>query len=351
MTGSPILSTTEAHIILGKRIEEHDGSAWDAKPFGSKGLPLEELRYRAGIAVFEDGHSCGETAKMFGVSISFVSKWSRIFKARVVVNKENDRKCLRRNAFKSLSNRPEKVEIRVDDGTRQSIIDTRRRYPFFGSAKIKARLGLDIACSTIDKILRKAGLLIKGKDRQRDKTYGSFERDHAFSMVQIDYKSWNRGSIHTMFVLDDASRAILGYSVSDRQSSAETIDLLERTFGFWHIRPDQILSDHGTEFYSVRGGKGRSGLAVWCRDNGIDLVHGRVRHPQTQGKIERSHLSAVKEMDSFGPTGTLDEFRDTLGRWVEFYNTQRPHQALDYDVPINRLMERMESEDREAFIS
>lgn len=350
MTGSPDIGYAEAVIILGDRMNEHPGSVRDTKPFGSKGIPLEELRYRAVLAVDEDGHSYGQVAERFGVSKSFVSKWVRVHKARKVVNEKHHDSCLRRNAFRSLSNRPKKVEIRIDDAVRKSIVDIRKRFPFFGSAKIKAHLSLDIACSTIDKILRQAKLLVPGKRRQRSKTYGRFERNDSFSMVQIDYKSWNRKRFHSMFVLDDASRTILGYSVSDRQSSDDTIDLLERTFGFWNIRPDQILSDHGTEFYSVRGGKGRSRLAVWCRDNGIELIHGRVRHPQTQGKIERSHLSAMEEIGHFGPTDTIDEFRETMGRWVEFYNTQRPHQALDYDYPINRLLERMDPEDLESFI-
>lgn len=350
MTGSPDTGYAEAVIILGDRMNEHPGSVWDTKPFGSKGIPLEESRYRAVLAVDEDGHSYGQVAERFGVSKPFVSKWVRVHKARKVVNEKRHDSRLRRNAFRSLSNRPKKVGIRIDDAVRKSIVDIRKRFPFFGSAKIKAHLSLDIACSTMDKILGQAELLVPGKRRQRNRTCGRFERNDPFSMVQIDYESWSRKGSHSMFVLDDASRTILGHSVSDRQSSDDTIDLLERTFGLWNIRPDRILSDHGTEFCSVRGGKGRSRPAVRCRDNGIELIHGRVRHPRTQGKIGRSRLSAMEEMGHFGPTDTIDGFRETMGRWVEFYNTQRPHQALDYDHPMNRLLERMDPEDLESFI-
>lgn len=350
MTGSPDIGYAEAVMILGDRMNEHPGSVWDTKPFGSKGIPLEESRYRAVLAVDEDGHSYGQVAEGFGVSKPFVSKWVRVHRARKVVDEKHHDSRLRRNAFGSLSNRPKEVGIRIDDAVRKSIVDIRKGSPFFGSAKIKAHLSLDIACSTIDKILRQAKPLVPGKRRQRNRTYGRFERNHSFSTVQIDYRSWSRKGSHSMFVLDDASRTILGHSVSDRQSSDDTIDLLERTFGLWNIRPDRVLSDHGTGFCSVRGGKGRSRPAVWCRDNGIGLIHGRVRHPRTQGKIGRSHLSAMEEMGHFGPTDTIDEFRETMGRWVEFYNTQRPHQALDYDHPMNRLLERMDPEDLESLI-
>ena len=48
---------------------------------------------------------------------------------------------------------------------------------------------------------------------------------------------------------------------------------------------------------------------------------GRVRHPQTQGKIERSHGTAVKELGNFGSMETVEEARGTVARWVKFYNT------------------------------
>lgn len=350
MTGSPMMNKDTANKILGKRRYDHEGSKWDDKPMGKKGIPNMSLRIKVSRAVIDGGYSYGKAAKMYGVSRSYVYKWSLVAKARNSLNTKFRDVCKADNAFRSVSNRPNRIREFVSEDTRMRILDQRIRYPFMGSAKIRRSLGIKHACSTIDRILRKSGLLVPGKKRRRDKTYGSFERDVPFDMVQIDYKSWKNGA-HTMFVLDDASRTILGYSVSDRQSAYETIDLLRSTFEFWRIKPRQILSDHGTEFYSVRGGKGKSKLSQWCRENDIELIHGRVRHPQTQGKIERSHRSAVEEIGSFGPIDTINVFRETMSKWVEFYNTERPHQALGYDVPLNMLLEGMDEEDRDSFLS
>lgn len=48
---------------------------------------------------------------------------------------------------------------------------------------------------------------------------------------------------------------------------------------------------------------------------------GRVYHPQTQEKIEMSHGAVIKELGNFSPMETVEEVRETVVRWMEFYNT------------------------------
>ena len=158
MTKSPNLSIVQANKILGKRKEQHDGSKWDSKVIGSQDLPLKQLRYKVGVEVVEDCHPCREVAKTYGVSKSFVSFWSRIYRARKRLNKRDHHDCPMENTFQSFSNRPHFVIEIVPEEIRLSIVKVRRQYPFFGSAKIKAFLGLELAVATIDKILLKAGI-------------------------------------------------------------------------------------------------------------------------------------------------------------------------------------------------
>ncbi|MDR1690771.1 MAG: transposase family protein [Candidatus Methanoplasma sp.] len=83
--------------------------------------------------------------------------------------------------------------------------------------------------------------------------------------------------------MDDRSRCILEWRVDDHQSSENVTELHERTFVFWKIKPRQILSDHGTEFYSLRGGRGRSALDLWCGKNGIEHIFGRSEASRHRG--------------------------------------------------------------------
>ena len=82
-------------------------------------------------------------------------------------------------------------------------------------------------------------------------------------------------------------------------------------------------------------------LDRWCEANGIEHIMGRVGHPQTQGKIERTHGSAKRELCYFGLMDTLENARETIMRWIDFYNSERPHQALGYERPAERLMAKL----------
>ena len=65
---------------------------------------------------------------------------------------------------------------------------------------------------------------------------------------------------------------------------------------------------------------------------GIDHIMGRVRHPETQGKMERTHRSASEEIYVFGSMETLEAATITFDKWVYYYNWERPHQSLDYST-------------------
>lgn len=347
MTGNPVLLRAEAYKIIDMKINQKLGSKWDSKVHTDTKLKYPDLRHKVGEAVVRGKMSVRRAAETFSVSTGFVSKWSRIFECRDNLNSDYH-KCTKQ-VFLSTSNRPKKVVSPIRDEIREKVVELRKKYDFLGSAKIKRMLKLNVSCSTVDKVIREEGLAGKLVRRARNKTYGKFERQHPFSMVQIDYKHWGEG-ICSIWIIDDATRMILGHHVSDHQSAEDVIELLESTFEFWHIKPQQILSDHGSEFYSIRGGKGRSRLDRWCKEKGIQHILGRVRHPQTQGKIERSHRSAITEIEAFGSMETLDAARETISKWVAFYNTERPHQALGYECPFDAFVEKLEGDCLSSFV-
>lgn len=361
MKRSPEIRKADAYKIIDHRMSsfgengELCGSKWDQKAYGKQEIPLVDLRYRVGSAVVDDKKSVTEVTKKFGVSRGFVSRYAKYYRSYRKV-KEISRKDVSKDIFRSVSNRPKEVRPIISKRMTDEIIRIRKTFPFFGSAKIRIHLRETfsgckerIPClASIDKILRKHGLMDRKKNRVFGKTYGSFERKKSLDLLQIDYKDWGRDEsgklICSIWVLDDSSRAILGATVSDGHSTDDVIELLEGVVARFG-KPKQILSDHGTEFYSIRSGKGNSKFDIWCKENGIEHIMGRVKHPQTQGKIERSHGSAIREILHFGKMDTLEHARETIMRWIEFYNTERPHQAIDYEYPLIRFFTNLESMD------
>ncbi len=320
-----------------KILEDRDGdlgSRWDDKIHVPSGKTYPDLRYAVGNAVVRGKKSCRDTAGIYHVSLGFVSYWSRVYRARDETNSPYGGTKYNRiseSVFRSLSNRPRRIVRPVQKEIRDAVVERRRKYPFEGAARIKAGCGLTASPATINKVLRREKLIGDPKPRRRGKTYGSFERPWTMSLLQLDFKHWNY-EVKSIWAMDDRSRYICGMRVTDSTSAAAVVDLMEEVVARYGS-PAQVLSDHGSEFYSIRGGKGRSAFDRWCRENGIEHITGRVRHPQTQGKVERSHRSAEEEIPHFGSMATPEEAAETVRKWVQYYNWERPHQALDYKTP------------------
>jgi transposase InsO family protein len=88
-----------------------------------------------------------------------------------------------------------------------------------------------------------------------------------------------------------------------------------------------ILTDHGREFRGTETHPYELYLAL------NDLKHKRtkVRHPQTNGFVERFHRTAKDEFFAIALRETFYESVEALqtdfDRWLVHYNTERPHQG------------------------
>jgi hypothetical protein len=74
-----------------------------------------------------------------------------------------------------------------------------------------------------------------------------------------------------------------------------------------------------------------------CRERGITHRLTGVRCPTTTGKIERFHKTLRAELFTGQRFQSLAEAQQVLDRWVESYNTARPHQALGMATPAERF--------------
>ena len=75
----------------------------------------------------------------------------------------------------------------------------------------------------------------------------------------------------------------------------------------------------------------------------LDIRHilARIRHPQTNGKLERLHGELQRKVhrfkDAAGPPCTGAPFgvrkieKDPVARFIHWYSYERPHESLDWD--------------------
>lgn len=83
--------------------------------------------------------------------------------------------------------------------------------------------------------------------------------------------------------------------------------------------PIQILSDHGTQYWS---NDADSRFTNFCKKHGIENILGSTGKPTTQGKIERFFQTFERHYSKFND---LNGFR-------EYFNN-KPHRSLGYSTP------------------
>jgi hypothetical protein len=99
--------------------------------------------------------------------------------------------------------------------------------------------------------------------------------------------------------------------------------------------PEAFFVDNGTPWGDASGERWTR-FAVWLLKLGIAVVHSRPYHPQSRGKNERFHRTLKAEVFALKCFRDLAEVQQAFDRWRTTYNLDRPHQALDQEVPASR---------------
>jgi hypothetical protein len=74
-------------------------------------------------------------------------------------------------------------------------------------------------------------------------------------------------------------------------------------------------------------------VAVWLLKQGVILRYSGIRHPQTQGKVERFHQTLKRRTKHRGEPTTMTEWQRWAVAFRQEYNYERPHEALDQKTP------------------
>ncbi len=217
----------------------------------------------------------------------------------------------------------------------ERVVELRRCYPDWGARKLAVLLereGARLTRSTIHRILLRRDL-IHPADRH-DVADERFERCRPNELWQMDFKSpkgWNAPT-GPLSVIDDHSRYLLVLQQTGSTRGDLVREQLQSVFCDCGV-PEGMLMDHGIPWWSARSPMGTTELAVWLMKQGIRLHWSGIRHPQTQGKVERFHGEMERALRHRGwqdkpPQQWLDEFR-----WE--HNQVRPHEALQMRTPAS----------------
>jgi transposase InsO family protein len=238
------------------------------------------------------------------------------------------------------SRRPHSSPTQTDRATEDRILAVRDAHPAWGARKIACCLERDgvkaPACSTVHQILRRHDRIVPppgGAAAQQ-----RFEMPAPNLLWQMDFKGWmplgNGGRCHPLTILDDHSRYDLCLEACANEQGGTVQDRLQLTFRRYGL-PEAFFVDNGTP-WGDSSGQRWTRLGVWLLKLGIAVLHSRPYHPQSRGKNERFHRTLQAEVFALKRFRDLGEVQRAFDAWRTTYNLERPHEALDQDVPASR---------------
>lgn len=254
------------------------------------------------------------------------------------------------------SRRPERIQ-RIAPEMEQKIVAYREQYPALGAVKLHRMMenegyeGLPSA-KTFNNVFKRNGLITREASLKATPCR-RFERGQPNDLWQGDFLGHfpleNGERCHPLNILDDHSRYNLCIEPMRGETFEEIQPVLERLFKA-NGKPAAFLCDNGNPWGTAQS-TGYTRFEVWLMDQGILTIHGRPRHPQTQGKEERFNQTMRRELLRRSPPRDWAEAEAKFNEYREFYNETRPHHALNLDTPSQhyRRSDREYSEEVEAW--
>ena len=240
-------------------------------------------------------------------------------------------------SMSDVSRRPHTSPYKTPEDIEMLILQVRADNPGWGARTIQdvlVKAGyMNVPCAkTVNNILKRHGC-IAPEESQKRKPFIRFEKELCNQMWQADFKGEFRmidnNYCYPLDILDDHSRFAI--KVEPRLSTANVvIPVFTEAFREFGL-PNSILTDNGAQFAGFK--KGYTKFERWLMDLDIQPIHGRIKHPQTQGKIERFHRTMKQELLKHTPISDIDDAAIKLAAWKDKYNNIRPHEALGMKRP------------------
>jgi hypothetical protein len=140
--------------------------------------------------------------------------------------------------------------------------------------------------------------------------------------------------------IDDHSRAVLASIAVPVATAAEVVRIFFATAAIYGLR-QSVLTDNGAIYTAAYLGS-HSGMEIELATLGIAFKHGKPYHPQTQGKVERYHLTLKKWLRKRPAAASLVELQAQIDRFVHIYNEERPHTARECPpMPAWRALDKV----------
>lgn len=213
------------------------------------------------------------------------------------------------------------------------------RHSFYGHRKVLIclkRKGYVINRKKVQRLMRKLGLYAvypKKTTTIRNTSHKVFpyllrnvfiERPNQAWGIDLTYIKLNGHWVYCVAIIDFFSRKIMGWAISTIADVKMCLEALEMALK--KATPEIMNSDQGCQFTSNE----------WVQmviSHGIKVSMDGVGRWADNVFIERFWRSLKYEEIFLSSIESMNQLRENVSVYIGFYNSDRPHQTLDYQTP------------------
>ena len=285
---------------------------------------VENLRRTFVLQAIEEGCNMSQLCRQYGITRKTGYKWLQRYRDGM--------------SMLDQSRAPVMRPYKTPPQTEELILTVRDKHPTWGARKIIRNLSdhgaINLpAPSTVTQILKRNGLITPQQSAAHT-PYKHFVRPQPNDLWQMDYKGHflmqNGERCHPLTMKDDHSRALLCLNAHANERWDGVKTSLTQVFCEYGL-PKSILCDNGKPWGDSLGGY--TPFELWMMQMDILPIHGRLFHPQTQGKEERFHRTLNEDVLQRVFIRDLEHAQSVFDAYRYEFNHERPHDALDLDTP------------------
>ena len=214
------------------------------------------------------------------------------------------------------------------------------KYPFFGSRQMACQLRREsvwIGRHRVRRLMRLMGLEAIYQAPRTSTPHPAHRiypyllgnlaivhSDHVWC-ADITYIPVRRGFLYLVAIMDWATRHVLAWRLSNTMDTGFCIEALREAMAR-HGKPEIFNTDQGSQFTSLdfTGVLKDAGVAISMDGRGRCMDNIFIERLWRSLKYEAVYLHEMA--DGFAA-------ERVIGTWIDFYNTERPHSALDGATP------------------
>jgi putative transposase len=281
---------------------------------------------KAEILEYASEHGVAPAATKFGVSRFSIYGWHR----------KVEKAAAGEAPSPTSGPAPADIEAQRD----REILAEWHRHPGLGPSQIVnqlRRIGIKVSVNTARRVMEDAGYRPpKVKREPHDERYEAVRPNHLWHLDFV-HRHINKSSTFTLILIDDYARYVVGHGVDDAERADMVIHTFEQAVAR-HVRPERVIHDKGSAFWSWRG---ISRFTELLTEMGIDQVV--AEYKEWNGKVEVFNANLHKELFDVHRFYDVAEMQRRLAAHLSWYNHARTHHALGgLLVPADRYYGRVE---------